>query len=326
MKFLRIVLVTLSALILVAVLISLLPTDAWFVRTVDLVREPMSWIALLLLLISLFALSGKARSAAAVMFTVAIVINVWRIWPYIPLAGTQIALEEPVSGDRCFTALAVNVKVKNTGYAQVAEQIRSVDPDVLFLMETDQRWVNELAGVTSAYAHVDTHPQPEAFGMVFASRVPVTRSNIVENTHRDTPTLYATLQPEGGNPVEFIGLHPKPPLPDWNTEERDENIVNAATQTPGRLPDAITMGDFNDVPWSRTTSRFRDKGEWRDPRTGRGTYPTFPADYTWAGWPLDQLMVKGDIKLRRFEVMPDNGSDHRAMLGEFCIGQASAPG
>lgn len=316
----RTVLVGLAALILVAVLISLLPSDAWFVRTVDLIREPLGWLALVLLLVSLFVLSGKARGVAAVMFTLAIAINVWRIWPYIPLAGTQIALEEPTTGEQCFTALAVNVKVKNTGYAQVAQQIRNVDPDVLFLMETDERWVAELAPVTAQYPLVQTHPQPEAFGMIFASRIPASKVNIVENTYRDTPTLYATLQPEGTNPVEFIGLHPKPPLPGWNTEMRDENIINAATQTPDRLPDAIVMGDFNDVPWSRTTSALREKGDWRDPRIGRGAYPTFPGNLLWLGWPLDQLMLKGDIKLRSFAVLPDNGSDHRAMSGEFCAG------
>ena len=78
------------------------------------------------------------------------------------------------------------------------------------------------------------------------------------------------------------------------------------------------MGDFNDVPWSRTTTRFRETGDWRDPRIGRGTYPTFPADLRAIGWPLDQLMLKGDLDLQSFAVLPDNGSDHRAMIARLC--------
>ncbi len=143
---------------------------------------------------------------------------------------------------------------------------------------------------------------------------------MVENTHRDTPTLYATVQPQGSPPVEFIGLHPKPPLPGWDTGMRDKNIVNAGIQTPDRLPDAFVMGDFNDVPWSRTTTKFRETGDWRDPRIGRGTYPTFPADMLLAGWPLDQLMLKGSLRLTSFEILPHNGSDHRAVLARFCAG------
>ena len=99
---------------------------------------------------------------------------------------------------------------------------------------------------------------------------------------------------------------------------RDENIVKAGVQTPDRLPDAMVMGDFNDVPWSRTTTKFRDTGEWRDPRIGRGTYPTFPASLVAIGWPLDQMMLKGDLELTEFEVLPDNGSDHRALYARVC--------
>ena len=94
--------------------------------------------------------------------------------------------------------------------------------------------------------------------------------------------------------------------------------MNAGVQTPDRLPEALVMGDFNDVPWSRTTTKFRAAGDWRDPRIGRGTYPTFPADWLLLGWPLDQIMIKGRLDLQSFEVLPDNGSDHRALLAHFC--------
>ncbi|KLE33255.1 endonuclease/exonuclease/phosphatase family protein [Aurantiacibacter gangjinensis] len=332
MRYVEIGLAVLAAL---AVLVSLLPTDMWFVRTVDLVREPMSWAALVLLVLGVIFLRGWDRKVVPALLGLVIVINLWRMWPYLPFGATEIALSEPVETDRCFTALAVNVKVKNEDYAGIAQQVRSVDPDVLFLMETDERWVRELQDVITPYPTSRAHPQPEAFGLVFASRVPASRLSIVENTHRDTPTVYATLQLEGTAPVEFIGLHPKPPLPGWNTEERDENIIRAGTDTPDSLPDGVTMGDFNDVPWSRTTTAFREEGNWRDPRVGRGTFPTFPSDYLLLGWPLDQLMVRGDVRIRSFEVMPDNGSDHRAMFGEFCVprdsnaaraGQTSPPG
>ncbi len=313
-------LLVIAIILLAAVLISLLPTDQWFVRTVDLVREPLIYLALALLLAAFLVTSSKRWLTVAALIAV-IAINLWRMWPYVPVAETQIALaNEEAPADRCFTALSANVKVKNEGYGQVAEQIRQFDPDVLFLMETDQRWVDALEPVLAGYPHVDRHPQPKAFGLVFASRLAVSKSNIVENTHRDTPTLYATLRTPDNRPIEFIGLHPKPPLPKWNTELRDENIVNAGIQTPDRLPNAVVMGDFNDVPWSRTTTKFREQGDWRDPRIGRGTFPTFPANFLAFGWPLDQLMVKGQLKLASFEILPDNGSDHRAVWARICSG------
>ncbi len=318
MKYVGYALLAAAVLMLVAVLVSLSNTDAWYVRQVDLVREPMSYIAGVLLLLSLFV-KFRWRWVTVALFALIIVINLWRIWPYTFLAGTQLAYDDGAQAGAatCFTAMSVNVKVENDRYAQIADQIERIDPDILFLMETDEEWAAQLEPVLAGYEHVDRHPQPNAFGLVFATRLRVIKTNIVENTHRDTPTLYATVQP-GSRPVEFIGLHPKPPLPSWNTQMRDENIVKAGVQTPDRLPDAMVMGDFNDVPWSRTTTKFRDTGEWRDPRIGRGTYPTFPPSLVAIGWPLDQMMLKGDLELTEFEVLPDNGSDHRALYARVC--------
>ena len=318
MKYVGYALLAAAVLMLVAVLVSLSNTDAWYVRQVDLVREPMSYIAGVLLLLSLFV-KFRWRWVTVALFALIIVINLWRIWPYTFLAGTQLAYDDgaQAAAATCFTAMSVNVKVENDRYAQIADQIERIDPDILFLMETDEEWAAQLEPVLAGYEHVDRHPQPHAFGLVFATRLRVIKTNIVENTHRDTPTLYATVQP-GSRPVEFIGLHPKPPLPSWNTQMRDENIVQAGVQTPDRLPDAMVMGDFNDVPWSRTTTKFRDTGEWRDPRIGRGTYPTFPASLVAIGWPLDQMMLKGDLELTELEVLPDNGSDHRALYARVC--------
>lgn len=309
-----------AALLLAVILISLIPSDAWFIRTIDLVREPLTYLAAFLLIVALF-LGSRWRWATVAVLALTIGLNVWRLWPYSALAPTQIALAEAPRAEGeagCFSAMSVNVKVENKDYGAVIDQVQRYDPDLLFLMETDQAWVDALQPVLSTYAHVQSHPQAKAFGLVFATRLPVLKSNVVENTYRDTPTLYATIQPEGSAPIEFIGLHPKPPLPEWNTEMRDENIVNAGTQTPDRLPHAFVMGDFNDVPWSRTTTEFRKSGDWRDPRIGRGTFATFPADLLLLGWPLDQIMVKGGLQVTSFEILPDNSSDHRAVWASFC--------
>lgn len=320
-RFFAVTLTIMAILAFLVTLVSLWPTDYWLVRTVDLVREPLVYLAVLFGLLAL-VINGKGRWVAVALFGLTALVNTWRIWPYSVLAGEEIetiaANEAQVA--QCFTALSVNVKVKNTEFAEVAAQIEEVSPDLLLLMETDQNWIDELQGTLADYPYTLTEPQPHAFGMVFASRLPVADARMVENTHRDTPTLYATIDLPNGENFEFIGLHPKPPLPDWNTEERDRNIVRAGTRTPGNNPDSLVMGDFNDVPWSRTTTRFREEGNWRDPRIGRGTYPTFPANLAALGWPLDQIMLRGSLDLRDFAIMPDNGSDHRAVRATLCQG------
>jgi len=330
MKVIGRIIFVLAMIALIVTLVSIIPSDQWFIRTVDMVRVLLVFLCIALLVIGLF-LKTRLRWLTIAALILVIGINAWRVWPYWAVADTEVPLAQAEASQlTCFSALSANVKVKNTGYQQVADQIRKYDPDVLFLMETDDKWLAELEPVLSGYPTVRRHPQPKAFGLAFATRVPASKINVVENTHRDTPTLYATLQPAGFPPVEFIGLHPKPPLPGWDTGERDRNIVNAGVQTPDRLPNAVVMGDFNDVPWSRTTEKFHDMGNWNDPRIGRGSFGTFPADYVPLGWPLDQLMMKGDIQLGSFEILDDNGSDHLAVLANICVpsdrASANSPG
>ncbi|KHK92237.1 endonuclease/exonuclease/phosphatase family protein [Novosphingobium malaysiense] len=308
----------LAAITLLATLVSLIPSDAWFIRPVDMVRELLVYAAAVVLVLAIVA-GSRLRWITVFMLGLVAAINIWRVWPYWSIAGQELQLADSrAHAPTCFTAMAANVKVKNKDYGRIAAQVRQYDPDVLFLMETDRTWIDRLDALLAGYPFVRRHPQPKGFGLVFATRLPVAGINLVENTYRDTPTLYATLQPSGFPPVEFIGLHPKPPLPGWNTQLRDRSIVRAGIRTPDRLPDAFVTGDFNDVPWSRTTTKFRETGGWKDPRIGRGSYPTFPAGLVPIGWPLDQLMLKGNIELNAFEVLPDNGSDHRAMFARIC--------
>ncbi|MGB3754271.1 MAG: endonuclease/exonuclease/phosphatase family protein [Parerythrobacter sp.] len=308
-----------AGLSLLATLASFTNGDQWFVRAFDLVREPHLYLALILAVVSMLVLHGKRRMVGVVFLVVA-ALNFWRIWPYTSFAGEEIALSDPAQGSQCFTALALNVKMKNTDHRAVIEQIEQADADILLVMEPDARWARKLAPVLARYDTTLSEIQPNAYGMIFASRVPVRSARVVENTSRNTPTLYATLDLANGAAFEFIGLHPKPPVPGTNTQMRDENILNAGRQTPDGLANALVMGDFNDVPWSRTTTTFRKQGNWRDPRIGRGTYATFPADMTALGWPLDQIMLRGGMELRSFSVLPDNGADHRALRAEVCAG------
>ena len=93
-------------------------------------------------------------------------------------------------------------------------------------------------------------------------------------------------------------------------------MSNSLFQVIGNV---LAIGDFNDVPWSRTTERFREEGNFLDPRAGRGSFASFPADYAWLGWPLDQIMVKDGVKVERLEIGEDVGSDHLPLMARVCV-------
>ena len=301
-----------------AALVSLIETNLWFVRVLDFVREPVFYASLAAALLCLF--TGKPwRRWLVSGFVLVAAIQFYRFGSYTPVAGSQIALAGKEPGGSCFEALSLNVEMDNTQYGRVAGLIARRKPDLLLLMETNDAWVNALEDELSAYPYRLTKPLDNYYGMVFASKIPVDRARMVANTSADTPTLYATLTPQGGRTIEFIGLHPRPPIPGQSTETRDANIARVGAKTPDHLNDVFVMGDFNDVPWSQTTSRFRREGGYLDPRIGRGTYPTFPANHTWLGWPLDQLLVKNAIHVESFEVLESVGADHRPVMARLCV-------
>ena len=84
------------------------------------------------------------------------------------------------------------------------------------------------------------------------------------------------------------------------------------------------LGDLNDVGWSRTSRLFRKVAGMSDPRTGRGFYPTFNANYPLLRWPLDHMFVSPHFELIGMAVLPDIGSDHLPIHFEVCLKEDSS--
>ena len=98
---------------------------------------------------------------------------------------------------------------------------------------------------------------------------------------------------------------------------------SAAKSAPAAAP-RIVMGDLNDVAWSHTSRLFRKVAGVRDPRVGRGPYPTFPAGLPLLAWPLDHIFVTPHFRLLSIDRLGDIGSDHWPMLFGLCL--VSDPG
>lgn len=322
MRSIRIILSGLSALALALAGVSLVESDFWFIRILDFIREPMTYGVIILAAISLVALQ-KWRWPVVGGFVIAAAIGLFRIWPYLPIAAQQVPISKSNKGQNCFSVMALNVKMENTSYSRVTDLLDKRRPDIVFLMETNDKWVQQVEKVLTKYPYRLVNAQDNYYGMTFASKIPVVKARMVANTSSNTPTLYATLRPTTRRDLEFIGLHPRPPIPGQSTRSRDANIARAGLITPDGLSDVIVMGDFNDVPWSRTTRKFAKDGGFFDPRIGRGTFPTFPATATWLGWPLDQFMIKGRLIVEEFNVLEPIGSDHRPIAARLCVDDAT---
>ncbi|MDG5752277.1 endonuclease/exonuclease/phosphatase family protein [Qipengyuania sp. XHP0211] len=311
------------AVLLIAALVSLWGTNRGAVRLLDTLREPSIYLAAALVVLGLFVARSKMALVVA-LGLISIGINLWRIWPYTFLAPAQVPLPDEVNGMSCAKVLSFNVLQTNDRYDATAQLIEAERPDILLLMETNQVWLDALQPQLARYGYTLARPLENKYGMVFATTLQVDRAEMVANTNSNTPTLYATLRMGDGARFELIGLHPRPPLPGESTAQRDANIARAGSRTPDMLSNVLAIGDFNDVPWSSTTQKFVHDGGFSDPRAGRGSFATFPADYALFGWPLDQIFVKEGVKVETLEIGEDVGSDHLPVLAKVCVDPMSA--
>lgn len=312
----------LAAIACAVTLVSTIRSNEGWIRVLDFPRF-LELIAICLIAAGCAVFLRRWRRLALTALTLAAGWQGWRIYPYVPFAAQEVAQVDGSEGTpvaSCFSVFGLNVLQSNRDFAATIAAIEREQPDVLLLMETDDKWLQALAPVLRRYPHRLLRPIDNTYGMLFATRLGMQSGKMVNITDQDTPTVYARLATRDGQAFNYIGLHPRPPRPGQDTGRRDAKIERAALAVSGdpKLP-AIAMGDFNDVPWSRTTQLFKTVGRFLDPRIGRGSYPTFPADYAALGWPLDQLFVTSEFTFRTLRVLENVGSDHRPLSAQLCL-------
>ncbi|MDU9006956.1 endonuclease/exonuclease/phosphatase family protein [Sedimentitalea todarodis] len=242
----------------------------------------------------------------------------YRIFPFTQWATAEIALSPGISEDVHVSLISANVLMENTHHDAVVDLIGQEAPDVLFLMETDQVWVNALEPVLDSYETVLRHPLDNHYGLIFATNLPAQSVETVFLSHDETPTLLAELEGPTGR-FFFVGLHPRPPVPGQDTEERDAQIKRAAQVADRERLPVVAMGDFNDVAWSHTSERFKEYGGFKDPRMGRGMLPSFDAKSWWMRFPIDQLYLTDRLALISFDRLSAVGSDHFPMRAVIAV-------
>ncbi len=233
-----------------------------------------------------------------------------KIFPFTPLSRLDVKFQPPAPGRAGITLLASNVEMENSDHAKVARVIAREDPDVLLLMETDETWRISLKDQLDTYPTVVAHPLSNHYGMIFATRLTTHSAKTVFLTDDETPAVLAELEAPDGQRFHFIGLHPQPPVPGVDTEERDQQIRTTATLTRNSDLPVVAMGDFNDVAWSWMTTRFKHHGKFLDPRIGRGMMSSFDARRPLLRFPIDQLYITKGIRIASYSLCEEVGSDH----------------
>jgi endonuclease/exonuclease/phosphatase (EEP) superfamily protein YafD len=312
-----IVLTIYVALLASFTLLPFVKSDFWIFRICEYPRSQkllLTVIALLFIGISfqptvLYGILAGSMIANAIYLVV-------QIFPFTMFAKKQVLRTEKDDADNAFTMMISNVLQFNEDVSGSLSEVKKADPDLLLLLEIDERWQNGMSELDELYPFNVKVPRDDTYGMLLYSRLELKNAEVKYLVEAHVPSIHAQFVLKSGAEVQFYGLHPSPPVPNENprSTERDKELMLVADMAKASDLPAIVAGDLNDVAWSYTTKLFLKMSGLLDPRRGRGFFNTFNAKIPGLRYPLDHAFISQHFKLKSIRRLNNHGSDHFPMF------------
>ncbi|MEP0710740.1 endonuclease/exonuclease/phosphatase family protein [Algoriphagus sp.] len=271
-------------------------------------------ILLILLVLWLVPFGGSVTLESyiwVVLHAICAFYLVGKVAPFTVL-GKKMIKTVPFSEEAGIHILVGNVYQYNTKYHKAIALIEKIDPDLIFFVETDQKWEKGLSILEKRYPTQIKLPLDNTYGLLLYTRMEIIRQEINYLIDEEVPSLELDVKLRNGEIITIYAIHPTPPVPSENDKstERDAEILLVGKKSKNNPKPSLVIGDLNDVAWSYTTELFLKNSEMADPRRGRGLFNTFHAKVPLFRWPLDHIFLSKDFGLASIKVQQGIGSDH----------------
>lgn len=303
---------------IVGCLLPLTGNDYWVFRGQDYFKQ-LYFIVNLFLLILLIIHNRSVWIDQLTMLSLSLTILycLFNLMPFTALVPVEIeSIEKENAQEGELSILIYNVYQHNDKYDKLLNFVDTLKPDLMVLLETDDKWNKGLDSLKSEYPYQVKDIRSNTYGMMVLSRIEFTDDQIMYLVQDDVPSIHVHFNHQGHG-VQLLALHPRPPIPSelLSAKPKDREVYKAAFRVNKTKGDDsfIVAGDLNDVAWSVATTRLKKITGLKDPRTGRGMYGTFPS-FSPFMIPIDQVFCSSDFKIKDFKVLKDIGSDHHPML------------
>ena len=276
----------------------------------------------------------RARKPAALALGAA-VWNIVQVWPAFDLSGGAQAQADAAPR---LKVIAINLWYRNESPQATLAYLAHSGADVIGLVETTPRLKDALAPLKVLYPYgIDCIGKDPSCEIMLLSKHPLrnARAGRVEERY---PYVAEAELIWGGRPVTIAMTHlswpfllpaepglsattlaaPLPELPGVPRLTQSLQAANLARHVNALPRDLVLMGDFNSASWSTMQQAFRTA-------TGldnRGRYlPSWPT-WTWPIFrlPIDQVFVRGALRVTRAQLGPSVGSDHLPIEAEIAVG------
>ena len=305
-------------LALVWILFSFLPLiklSYWWIRVLDypriqiLILGTATMLAYLLLIHPLY----EPDVILLIVLAIAMFYQGIMVFPFTVISKKQSIRNKTPDEKQSFSLLISNVRMKNRTTNKLIDLIKELDPDIVFTAETDHYWKEHLDVIEKDYPYTVKHPLENTYGMLMYSKLKLVESTVNFYIKEDIPSILTKVRLPSGDLIKLYAIHPEPPRPKQDTDERDAEILLAGKSIREKNEHAVIFGDLNDVGWSHTTSLFRKVSAMLDPRIGRGMYNTYNANIPFFRFPLDHIFHTDHFKLVELIRLSHIGSDHYPM-------------
>jgi endonuclease/exonuclease/phosphatase (EEP) superfamily protein YafD len=299
--------------------LALIENDEWWIRIFDFPRLQIAVVLAIALLVSVLTKSSARGWLVVLPLSLsALAWQVWMILPYTPVWQVQMLAAKSCKSESRVRFLMANVLQENRNARALLRLVDETDPDIILLTEVDEWWVEEMQTVFETHPNAVLEPLSNTYGIALYSQLPLADSEVRYILEDDIPSILTKVRLADGQAFSLWAVHPTPPRPGDDTDERDAELLLVAKEVAAQEAPAIVAGDLNDVAWSSTTTLFQEISGTLDPRIGRGLYATFNADWPLMKWPLDHLFATEQWTLGEFRRLADIGSDHFPILVELC--------
>lgn len=298
----------LGAVACVCTVVAFAGERAWLLELTTHFR--LQYLVLLTVLAALLAIGRRFKPAA--VFFVAAVLNA------IVLAPWLLADPAPSPTGTPFRVMILNVNTENAQTERVFDEIRRVKPDVLLLMEVDNRWLHALRELTNSLPHTVLAPREDNFGIALFSRHSLASSDVVEIGEAGVPSIVSVAE-AGGQKMFLVGTHPLPPGNPDNAKLRNEQLEKLAGVVLGQKLPAVVMGDLNAAPWSPHFRKLEQSASLRNTSRGTSWRPTWPTWFPPLWIPLDHCLVSPELAVASHSIGNKVGSDHYPVIVDLVL-------
>jgi hypothetical protein len=211
-----------------------------------------------------------------------------------------------------------NVLTSNENKAALTKLVKTLQPDVLVLLEIDDDWVKSLKVLDSIYPHTKLLPSGDNFGIGILSRYPLKTVQVLRFVSPLVPSITADIE-LNNSVIHIVATHPLPPVSTIFFEGRNLHYKRLAEYVTSINGSKLVIGDFNTTMFSPWYEKFIADSGLKSASQAFGIQPTWMTFLPIFRIQLDYAFVDPMTRVKHFEVLPSVGSDHFPIFCELIV-------